>query len=380
MNPNNQTLVPSSRNSQAGFRLLPLTAGRVGKLAACLITLGIAALAPSARAQLVVLDDQFNDPNNNIGLNTNGIGHGFTTFSASGGIAIETNGTVRLDSPVNGAARESYSSIDSVGITSLGTLYEYIGLAFTNDVNYNVAPNTDRLFLGVQNSPGATDWLENSVSGMPNGFWIQINSDDYAIGANPVVNNAWADHTSALFYKSASAGSTELATWQFDNLGWTSDLAAFPQGTNFSPVLHVALQLNGTAWSLNITGDTMNGGSAISFTNTYAASGINVDIANGLNNAYIGGEDQTEGPAIIMSVHEIKVTQLGNLIVYTPAISTPEYGYNTNTVFAGEAMNLSCAVTTVPRAGLLRSNGNFKIRPCPPVSPTFQARPPQMSR
>jgi Concanavalin A-like lectin/glucanases superfamily/Immunoglobulin domain len=46
MNPTNPTLVSSSRNSQARFRLLPFTAGRVGKLAACLIL-----LASSAQAQ-----------------------------------------------------------------------------------------------------------------------------------------------------------------------------------------------------------------------------------------------------------------------------------------------------------------------------------------
>jgi hypothetical protein len=45
-NMNNPTLVSSSRNSQARFRLLPFTASRVGKLAACLIL-----LASSAQAQ-----------------------------------------------------------------------------------------------------------------------------------------------------------------------------------------------------------------------------------------------------------------------------------------------------------------------------------------
>jgi len=50
MNPNNPTLVPPSRTSQARSRLLPFTASRAGKLAACLI-LGVAALAPSARSQ-----------------------------------------------------------------------------------------------------------------------------------------------------------------------------------------------------------------------------------------------------------------------------------------------------------------------------------------
>ena len=50
MNPNNPTLVPSSRNSQARPRSLPFTASRAGKLAACLI-LGVAALSQSASSQ-----------------------------------------------------------------------------------------------------------------------------------------------------------------------------------------------------------------------------------------------------------------------------------------------------------------------------------------
>jgi len=50
MNPKTPTLVSSSRNPQARFRLLPFTASRIGKLAACLI-LGVATLSQSARSQ-----------------------------------------------------------------------------------------------------------------------------------------------------------------------------------------------------------------------------------------------------------------------------------------------------------------------------------------
>jgi hypothetical protein len=49
MNPKKPTLVSSSRNSQARSRLLPFTASRVSKLAACLI-LGVATLSQSARS------------------------------------------------------------------------------------------------------------------------------------------------------------------------------------------------------------------------------------------------------------------------------------------------------------------------------------------
>ena len=46
-----------------------------------------------------------------------------------------------------------------------------------------------------------------------------------------------------------------------------------------------------------------------------------------------------------MGIDEVKVTQLGSLAVTTPRFSTPEYGYNTNTVFAGEAVTLVSTVT-----------------------------------
>ena len=51
MNPNNPKLVSSSPNPQVWFRLLCLTAGRAGKLAACLLLMGIATLWQSASAQ-----------------------------------------------------------------------------------------------------------------------------------------------------------------------------------------------------------------------------------------------------------------------------------------------------------------------------------------
>jgi hypothetical protein len=54
MNPKHPSLVSSPRNLQARIRLLSFTASRVGKIAACLILLGVAMLSQTARSQTLV--------------------------------------------------------------------------------------------------------------------------------------------------------------------------------------------------------------------------------------------------------------------------------------------------------------------------------------
>ncbi len=72
---------------------------------------------------------------------------------------------------------------------------------------------------------------------------------------------------------------------------------------------------------------------------------INPLLFNGINNSYWGGFNQTANPGIAMQIDQAKVTQLGTLVVTTPQFSTPEYGFNTNTVLAGEAVSLTSIVT-----------------------------------
>ena len=297
---------------------------------------------PSTRLGTVVLDNGFNDANNNIGLNTNGVGHGFTTYvnAASGQdgftYALETNSLAQLSSSVNGANRESIDSIDAFPVNAGGTLYQFSGVSFTNQLHNTGTGNTDRLLLGVQINGTAGDWIENGPAAMPGGFWIQFNSDSEALGTG---NGAWADNTSVLFYVDGNGNRTELATWQFDNLRWG------PSGTiNYAPVLDIQLTLSATTWSLNIAGDTQGGGNPLSFSGTYAGVGITNVLLNGLNNPCLGAEDQTEAPGIIISIDRVIVKQLGQLIVTTPMFSTPGYGNNTNVVRAGDAVTLTSTV------------------------------------
>src|ERR1051325_7731267 len=83
----------------------------------CLFTVGLifgmTALVQSVRADVLILDDHFNDPNNNLGLNTNGVGSGFTIFTAVQGGVIETNSFAQTLMRVNGADRAVFCSIDA---------------------------------------------------------------------------------------------------------------------------------------------------------------------------------------------------------------------------------------------------------------------------
>ena len=52
------------------------------KLMVCGVLIFTAPLRQPVRAAVVILNDAFNDPGNNLGINTNGIGDGFTVFIA----------------------------------------------------------------------------------------------------------------------------------------------------------------------------------------------------------------------------------------------------------------------------------------------------------
>ena len=84
----------------------------------CGVIILTATLPHPLRADVVILNDAFNDPNNNISLNTNGIGDGFNAFiagySSPGGYLRETNGQVQFSSAISGACRANIVSKDSI--------------------------------------------------------------------------------------------------------------------------------------------------------------------------------------------------------------------------------------------------------------------------
>ena len=119
---NKTTHVTSLSNS------LPCTRPRTGhrqSLVVASLTLGLAVLFQTARANLVILDDNFNDPNNNLAVNTNGIGGGFGSFTASTGFVRETNGLAQVGNTVNGAGRANIASQNPMDISAAGTRFDF---------------------------------------------------------------------------------------------------------------------------------------------------------------------------------------------------------------------------------------------------------------
>ncbi len=182
MNMRNNSSGASIKRCQIRTNSISELVSRAEKLAACLM-LGVAALSQSVRADLVVLDDDFNDPNNNLAINTNGIGSGFTLFTAVNGGVIESNSFVQTLMRVNGADRAVFCSINSLPVNGgVGTRYEFRNVNFVKQPSSTGTGATDRLLLGVHNRAPAGDWIEAGPANMPVGFWIQFMSDSEVNG------------------------------------------------------------------------------------------------------------------------------------------------------------------------------------------------------
>ncbi len=328
------------------------------------LTLGFAAVLQTASADTTIYLNNFNNATNDLSNNDLGVGGGFTAFSYNNGVnayfpsAFETNSW--NGSPANGYAvlanstiGDLYSSLDTINsfnLSAVGTTFELSGVSFSTNTPIpngggGASGNVDRLIWGVTTIAPAGAWLSAGPPGaIPTGFWIQFNSDSLVTGTGV---GSWSG-TSTLFYKDTGTNIYQLCSWKFDNLHWTN-------GTyQFSPTLDVQLTLAATGWALNITGDTSTN-LPISYSGTYAgpytlagtanSGAINPLLLNGISSSYWGGFNQTANPGIAMQIDQAKVTQLGTLVVTTPQIMTPEYGFNTNAVLAGEAVALTSIVT-----------------------------------
>ena len=338
------------------------------RLLAASLTLGVAAVmqTQTVRADVVIFDDHFNNASNNIANNDLGVGGGFTAFSYDNGVnafavdAFETNHFAILANSTIGDLYASLDTINPLNLSGGGTTFELSGVSFSTNTPIangggGAAGAVDRLIWGVSTIAPAGAWLSAGVPGaIPTGFWIQFNSDSLVTGTG---QGGWSG-TSTLFYKDTGTNVYRLCSWKFDNLYWTNGVY------NFVPTLDVKLTLSGTGWALNITGDTSTN-KPISYSGTYAGPytlqgttnlvAIQPLLFNGVNSSYLGGFNQTANPGIAMQIDEVKVYQVGNLVVTTPQFYTPEYvsgsgnepayGYNTNTVLAGEAVSLISFVT-----------------------------------
>ena len=289
----------------------------------------LAAMMPHPlRADAVILNDAFNDPHNNLGLNTNGIGDGFTAFIAGnmgpGGYLRETNGQAQFSSAVNGSCRANIVSKDSVSLNlnSGVTTVQWNGLHFTNQPLNRARPNCDRVFLALVNTNTAGDWFHQlGAAHLPAGFYIQIMSDSI-VNSNNTINGAqsgatgnggWSNGTNALFYTDIFGNRRELAIWKFDHLNWQQGAVC-----NYAPIISFELSVSPATWAVSVTGDTMYGGKPIKFNGTYAHSGFTNIASGGANTVdlyslglspHVILWDQAEGPGIVMTCSNVVVTE-----------------------------------------------------------------------
>jgi hypothetical protein len=291
------------------------------KLMVCGVVIFTASLQQPVRAAAVILNDAFNDPGNNLGINTNGIGDGFTLFlagnSGPGGYLREAQGQAQFSSAVNGACRENIVSKDStrLNLNSGVTTIQWNGLHFANQPLNRGTPNCDRVFLGLVNTNMAGDWLHLlGAAHQPAGFYIQIMSDSLVNSNNNggTGNGGWSNGTNVLFYTDTFGYRRELAVWKFDHLNWQNGTVS-----NYAPTLNFQLAVAPGTWAIGVSGDTMNGGEPIRFSGTYARSGLTNIVSGGTNTVdlyslglspHVLLWDQTEGPGIIMTCSNVVVT------------------------------------------------------------------------
>lgn len=290
----------------------------------------------------VIIDDDFDD--GDISVNTLGIGSGFASGAQSGGSVTEINNAAVIDSPLNGGRRARISSIDTADTTAAdGASYLFEGLSFAFSSNDSGDGSTHRTYIGIRDNAGAGDEGDNPEEG----FYLEF-------GYGSMSGNAAG--TSTFLYNSASNVKTTLATWTFDNL-LVTDAAV-----SSNVVLDVEITVTATDWSIDILGDTYNGGSAISFSGTHAA----YSITNTVDSGHAFAHNQSESPNLAMSIGRVVVEQVQGGALVVPNItsithdgttvslsweSEPGFSYN---VLSRAVLGLggwSTNVTAVPSEG-----------------------------
>ncbi|MGJ8653632.1 MAG: carbohydrate-binding protein [Opitutaceae bacterium] len=249
-----------------------------------LFTASLLAL-PVAHATLIV-DDSFDDAA--IGTNTSGVGTGFASgVGGSAASVTEAGGEVVLDSPINGGRRARIASNEAANTTTTGGatyLFEDVNFAVSADDSGDGA--THRTYLGIRGTSGAADTGTNPGEG----FYVEF-------GFGELSGNAAG--TSTFFYNDASNVKTTLASWTFDTL------ELLDSGVT-NAELDVTINVNGSSWSLDILGDTRDGGSPISFSGTHAASSITNTVTTG----YAFVLNQSESPNLELSLGRIEINSI----------------------------------------------------------------------
>ena len=233
----------------------------------------------------VIIDDGFDD--GDIGTNALAPGTGFASGAQSGGSVTETGGFVILDSPLNGARRTRISSNESANTTTAsGASFRFEDVNFAVSADDSGNGTTHRTYLGIRGAAGAADAGTNPGEG----FYLEV-------GFGGLSGNAAG--TSTFFYNSAGNVKTTLASWTFDTL------QLLDAGVTHAE-LDIEIHVSATTWSIDIQGDTRDGGAPVSFSGTHAASSISHSVTTG--HAFV--HNQSESPNLALSLGRVEVSNL----------------------------------------------------------------------
>ena len=330
-----------------------------------------AALAPSARADFVIETDHFdwsassvytlNGTGTALLANTNGTGTGFNLNAMLGGniqrcAIIESNSLLILRQSGDAGNRESVTANDGAAIGPLGTKFEFKGVKFAWDTAspFNSTGQRDQMYLGVQAVSGANDDANGAgQSGvflqiMGNSMTNYISGKNYGQGGANATCLLWCQTNSSTAQN--TAGRFGLAAFKLDNLNWSGVWTYYdstnawqyfatnnPTVTNFfnfNPVLNITLTISNSGWRLQIAGDTTGSGTPIDLSGTWP-SGYPPPTTG-----YAHVFNQTENPAVDVSVDQVNTTVIGNFVLPTPTYYLPDYPYTTNQIRAGERVLL----------------------------------------
>ena len=253
--------------------------------------MSLCVFAASVVSADVVVDDTFGD--GSLGTNSDGtIGTGFASGTAGpgggnpgGGIASEANGFASISSEGNGGRRAFLASNDFADLTGgLATfLYEDVNF-FVPTANAN-SGNTNRLYLGFRGISGAND----AQLAPGEGFYVSFGDQELTGETDP-----GSTGVSSFVYINAAGAAQELGSFTFDTLLFGADSIT-------NAPLDVELTLDGSAYSLEITGDTA-GGAPINFSGALAT-------APTITEGYAFAFNQTEQPSVDLQIGRVVITE-----------------------------------------------------------------------
>ena len=193
-------------------------------------------------------------------------------------------------------ARLRFTSDDRADTTTaLGARFLFEGVSFGLSSNDTGDGATFRQIIGIRQGGGA-----GVVDNPGDGLYVAIANDFFtAGGTNPNANS--------FLFSEVGGVRTQLADFDFDTLDFVDDPASVVGGP-----LDFEFTVTGTSYALEITGDTVDGGAAASFSGVLANTGLTT------GGAFFG--NQTESPNVLTTIDRVEIEQIEAV---APAIPEP---------------------------------------------------------